>query len=1563
MCSACLTPVYPMEKMVANKLILHSTCFCCKHCRKKLSLTNYSSLYGEFYCISHYQQLFKRKGNYDEGFGHMQHKNHWLQKNKGTDEPDAKSTPKITKPKLSTTVTSRESPTEAIKLPAKESGSKSGTEFKGKLKMSWPPEKKNSGLNLTQQTRASSLKKSGTDEPDAKSTPKVTKPKLSTTVTSTESSADAIKLPAKESGNKNGTEFKGKLKMSWPPEKKDNEVNLTQQTYASSLKNKISEFDKAAAVTKSFSENQKNDKLNYKIDMRTKAVKEKSKIAGFVSAEKLPIEKTSLKTGHFQVKSSENSISVMSQKTLQSGVTPATKTNSSTPNRLDPNKVRKSVRFSPHVDVTQNDQPSKSSSEAENNMLSDQPEQSEVTAISDNTNVDRLTSEISGECQEREIYLEIPERKCQEETTSKSNQESDVKEKNSQEIPQTEITTPNKEKVDESLHTQSFSSTQDIMMQQEPVEKPDVPPRNFVNACESENLNIPQSPARNVTIVEFSLQKNENQLEKTDSINDQGNSGDQKKPLARTNSLKGSSKQADKTKTKLGSWSKGKSPLSKFFTSSGSDKTNKAEPKDGKKPEVKTSGGLLGRLFQTSSEKTEETKKTADERNKKTHADDKNTGKEKETKEMQKEKDKSQVSPLEPDVQNNTKVKSQPSEPNTLDSNCRSTEPSNLPQIPARESGDNQTAGDKESNLQSSEATDLSVSEPETESEDPPSLNTVHDESISELIPEKSSEDILNDPFKDDTSGDSVSSALADPLAIQIITDESGQKPNKLLDASDEGEGKLCNEPHAILNHEHPRDSSICLDLSNTADDAFSSSLNDTQTKQQDLDLFGAENLTKQQDLDSYSADNQTKQQDLDPFGADNQTKQQDLDPFGADNQTKQQDLDPSGADNQTKQQDLEPSGADNQTKQQDVDLFGADNQTKQQDLDPFGADNQAKQQNVDLSGTDNQTKQQDLDPFGADNQAKQQDVNPFGADNQGKQQNVDLSGTDNQAKQQNVDLSGTDNQTNQQDLDPFGADNNTKQQNLDLFGADNQTKQQNLDLFGADNQTKQLDGEPFMADNQTKQQDIDPFDADNQAKQQDSDPFGADNQAKQQNVDLSGTDNQTKQQDLDPFGADNQAKQQDVDPFGADNQGKQQNVDLSGTDNQAKQQNVDLSGTDNQTNQQDLDPFGADNNTKQQKLDLFGADNQTKQQNLDLFGADNQTKQLDGEPFIADNQTKQQDIDPFDADNQAKQQDSDLFGADNQAKQQDLDPFGADNQTKQQHIDPFGADNQTKQQDLDPFGADNQTIRQYIDPFGADNQTIQQDIDLSGASNQTKQQEVDPFGADNQTKQQELDPFSADNQTKQQDIDPFDADNQTIQQDIDLSGASSQTKQQEVDPFDADNQTKQQELDPFGADNHTKQQDLDPFVADNQTSKEDFNFDIFSSNDHLFTQSPAVNIPQAEGDTSTNQSSALTDDIFGISDVSSSADVLILQSNSPAIGQNTDSDLLNNLFGSDVPSSSAPSAQMDLFNGDIFASEQLLPLSEPSNANVLVGSLVVSENNSTEQKTENNSWMDDLLG
>uniref|UniRef100_A0A8C9N3E7 LIM domain-containing protein 2 n=1 Tax=Serinus canaria TaxID=9135 RepID=A0A8C9N3E7_SERCA len=34
-----------------------------------LGLGSYAALHGEFYCKPHFQQLFKSKGNYDEGFG------------------------------------------------------------------------------------------------------------------------------------------------------------------------------------------------------------------------------------------------------------------------------------------------------------------------------------------------------------------------------------------------------------------------------------------------------------------------------------------------------------------------------------------------------------------------------------------------------------------------------------------------------------------------------------------------------------------------------------------------------------------------------------------------------------------------------------------------------------------------------------------------------------------------------------------------------------------------------------------------------------------------------------------------------------------------------------------------------------------------------------------------------------------------------------------------------------------------------------------------------------------------------------------------------------------------------------------------------------------------------------------------------------------------------------------------------------------------------------------------------------------------------------------------------
>uniref|UniRef100_A0A8C9ZQ18 LIM zinc-binding domain-containing protein n=1 Tax=Sander lucioperca TaxID=283035 RepID=A0A8C9ZQ18_SANLU len=77
LCRMCRKRVYPMESLIADKQNFHKSCFRCEHCRGKLSLGNYASLHGRMYCKPHYTQLFKSKGNYDEGFGQKPHKELW----------------------------------------------------------------------------------------------------------------------------------------------------------------------------------------------------------------------------------------------------------------------------------------------------------------------------------------------------------------------------------------------------------------------------------------------------------------------------------------------------------------------------------------------------------------------------------------------------------------------------------------------------------------------------------------------------------------------------------------------------------------------------------------------------------------------------------------------------------------------------------------------------------------------------------------------------------------------------------------------------------------------------------------------------------------------------------------------------------------------------------------------------------------------------------------------------------------------------------------------------------------------------------------------------------------------------------------------------------------------------------------------------------------------------------------------------------------------------------------------------------------------------------------------
>lgn len=76
-CFGCQKTVYPMERLFANQQVYHNSCFRCHHCATKLSLGSYASLHGNAYCKPHFNQLFKSKGNYDEGFGHKPHKELW----------------------------------------------------------------------------------------------------------------------------------------------------------------------------------------------------------------------------------------------------------------------------------------------------------------------------------------------------------------------------------------------------------------------------------------------------------------------------------------------------------------------------------------------------------------------------------------------------------------------------------------------------------------------------------------------------------------------------------------------------------------------------------------------------------------------------------------------------------------------------------------------------------------------------------------------------------------------------------------------------------------------------------------------------------------------------------------------------------------------------------------------------------------------------------------------------------------------------------------------------------------------------------------------------------------------------------------------------------------------------------------------------------------------------------------------------------------------------------------------------------------------------------------------
>ncbi|CAF0872712.1 unnamed protein product [Brachionus calyciflorus] len=84
-CPVCSKAVYPMEKINIDGKAFHRGCFRCAHCKGTLKLGNFTALEGLFYCKPHLIQMFKEKGNYDEGFGREQHKTKWAQSAKASE--------------------------------------------------------------------------------------------------------------------------------------------------------------------------------------------------------------------------------------------------------------------------------------------------------------------------------------------------------------------------------------------------------------------------------------------------------------------------------------------------------------------------------------------------------------------------------------------------------------------------------------------------------------------------------------------------------------------------------------------------------------------------------------------------------------------------------------------------------------------------------------------------------------------------------------------------------------------------------------------------------------------------------------------------------------------------------------------------------------------------------------------------------------------------------------------------------------------------------------------------------------------------------------------------------------------------------------------------------------------------------------------------------------------------------------------------------------------------------------------------------------------------------------
>lgn len=734
------------------------------------SLHNYSSIYGEFYCTSHYKQLFKDKGKY-EGFGYKQKKDQLPEKNRGIDELDNVSGQKMTKSYLKMSDQSPESSVPTPKSLVKGAENASSADPPGKPKRIWPPEKKNTGFELVQQQTRIQTKTSGT------------------------------------------------LSGSNQPKSVDNgEVKTRVKVLSSPF---IKKDQERAKTTPS----------------------------DFI-AEKIPsteIRSDPPKTAPSPLLSSKENVVESRIKALhQKHEAPAPRpSDSPAPGRLDtdPNSGRKSVRFAPRLPGSQPEMSNQPGDKTwERKTDSDQTKRRSKEA-SDQSNGGLTSHEFrKGQEKKGEEYLEISKHESQ--------RKADLKPKSGQE-PDVRPETP--EPDGKKMVEKSEEAAEEVGNDPEQAEATQVIPKGSGSPPES------GTPVGHESGEEAGVEKNEDITENS-----------QKKTTARTDSLRSSASQAEKTKGKLGTWPTGRSPLSKLFTSGGNDKTNKTEPKEARKPDVKA--GLLGRLFQSSSEKAEDTTKSPVPKNT-------DEGKEIRKKETDDEGNKSDVSSPELKVEAGKRVTStegQTSENAKTVSGGSSSKAPALIQDSTAETKDQPTVVEQ---TNAANHQNLEVQNGEAGPSEPPSQEPEEKIDPSKLEPDGVQTEIFNEGFFNVSGG----LASGEQLSPQVRTAESGPGPQLIgpsgAGGPDPGAGELPG-PEFSSDLFGPLSSGGTLTLSGAApatvnnhtpvlDFSQSEAPSDLQTEPQaaNMDIFASNDiLLFQSPADQKAADTSTNLVD-DVFG------------------------------------------------------------------------------------------------------------------------------------------------------------------------------------------------------------------------------------------------------------------------------------------------------------------------------------------------------------------------------------------------------------------------------------------------------------------------------------------------------------------------------------------------------------------------------------------------------------------------------------------------------------------------------------------------------------------------